>query len=134
MDVKLIELQSHGDERGSLVALEEFINIPFTIKRVYYMFDTQKTVSRGFHAHKHLKQLAIVLKGSCRLKLDNGQEKVVVYLDNPSQGLYLDSCVWREIYDFSDDCVLVVLSDALYDESDYVRNYDEFVRMIKNDS
>ena len=130
MDIKLIQLQSHGDDRGSLVSLEEQKNIPFPIKRVYYMFDTKAKVRRGFHAHKQLKQLAIVLKGSCRFLLDDGKEKIEVLLDNPAQGLYIESFVWREMFDFSDDCVLVVLADAFYDEADYVRDYEEFLNLI----
>lgn len=131
MDIKLIQLQSHGDERGSLVSLEEQKNIPFSIKRVYYIYDTKSEVRRGFHAHKELKQLAIVLKGSCRFMLDDGNEKVEVLLDNPAQGLYIESFVWREMYDFSDDCVLVVLADDIYKESDYIRDHEEFIKMVK---
>ncbi|WP_063660041.1 sugar 3,4-ketoisomerase [Aliivibrio fischeri] len=134
MDVKFIELQSHGDERGSLVSLEENKNIPFEIKRVYYIFDTKEQVRRGLHAHKKLKQLAIVLKGSCRFLLDNGSEKIEILLDNPSQGLYIESVIWREMFDFSDDCVLMVLADSVYDESDYIRGYEDFIRIVKNAS
>jgi dTDP-4-dehydrorhamnose 3,5-epimerase-like enzyme len=127
MDIKLIQLQSHGDERGSLVSLEEK-NMPFPIKRVYYVFNTKNKVRRGFHAHKKLKQLAIVVKGSCRFLLDDGNEKIEVLLDNPAQGLYIESFVWREMFDFSEDCVLMVLADSIYDEADYVRDYEEFLR------
>jgi dTDP-4-dehydrorhamnose 3,5-epimerase-like enzyme len=134
MDIKLIQLQSHGDERGSLVALEEQKNIPFTIKRVYYLFDTKENVRRGFHAHKELKQLAIVLKGTCRFLLDDGKDKTEVLLDNPAQALLIESFIWREMFDFSDDCVLMVLADAIYDESDYIRDYQEFTRMVNHDS
>jgi len=130
MDIKLIQLQSHGDHRGSLVALEEQKNIPFAIKRVYYLFDTKENVRRGFHAHKELKQLAIVLKGSCRFLLDDGNDKTEVLLDNPAQGLLIESFVWREMFDFSDDCVLMVLADAVYDESDYIRDYSHFVSIV----
>ncbi|MBA6303759.1 FdtA/QdtA family cupin domain-containing protein [Colwellia sp. MB02u-14] len=134
MDIKLIQLQSHGDERGSLVSLEEEKNIPFSIKRVYYVFNTKDKVRRGFHAHKKLKQLAIVVKGSCRFLLDDGNEKIEVLLDNPAQGLYIESFVWREMFDFSEDCVLMVLADSIYDETDYVRDYEEFTKMVKHDS
>lgn len=134
MDIKFIQFQSHGDERGSLVALEDNKNIPFTIKRVYYLFNTKEGVHRGFHAHKKLKQLAVVLKGSCRFLLDDGKEKIDFLLDNPKQGLFIESYVWREMYDFSDDCVLLVLADSFYDEDDYIRNYDEFKKMVNNDS
>ncbi|EOI3455377.1 sugar 3,4-ketoisomerase [Cronobacter turicensis] len=132
MDIKIIPLQAHGDERGSLIALEEKHNIPFEIKRVYYMFNTKEGVRRGFHAHKKLKQVAIAVRGSCRFVLDDGAERVELLLDNPAQGLLIDSCIWREMYDFSDDCVLMVLADSLYDEADYIRDYDLFLKVIDN--
>jgi dTDP-4-dehydrorhamnose 3,5-epimerase-like enzyme len=130
MEIRLIQLQSHGDERGSLVSLEEQKNIPFPIKRVYYVFNTKDKVRRGFHAHKKLKQLAIVVKGSCSFLLDDGKEKIEILLDNPAQGLYIESFIWREMFDFSEDCVLMVLADAFYDEDDYVRDYELFLKMI----
>ncbi|EHZ2845092.1 WxcM-like domain-containing protein [Vibrio vulnificus] len=131
MDIKLIQFQSHGDERGELVSLEESKNIPFDIKRIYYLFKTKSEVRRGYHAHKKLKQLAIALKGSCRFLLDDGKEKVELLLDNPAQGLYIESFIWREMFDFSDDCVLMVLADSVYAEDDYIRNYEEFLKIRK---
>lgn len=128
MEIKIIPLQTHGDERGSLIALEEGENIPFPVKRVYYLFNTKDGVRRGFHAHKTLKQVAIVVRGSCRFVLDDGSERVEVLLDNPAQGLLIESFMWREMYDFSEDCVLMVLADQLYDESDYIRDYDCFLK------
>lgn len=130
MEIKLIQLQKHGDERGSLIALEETTNIPFQIKRVYYIFQTKENVRRGFHAHKKLKQVAIAVKGSCRFLLDDGNERVEVLLDNPAQGLLIESVIWREMYDFSDDCVLMVLADDFYDESDYIRDYEIFISEV----
>lgn len=127
MNIKLFPLQKHGDERGSLIALEEGINVPFTVRRVYYMYETQKGVRRGFHAHKDLKQLVIAVRGSCRFLLDDGREQIELLLDNPSQGLLVEAMIWREMYDFSEDCVLMVLADALYDESDYIRDKQEFL-------
>lgn len=127
MQIKLIPLQAHGDDRGSLIALEEGKNIPFPVKRVYYLFNTKEGVRRGFHAHKALKQVAIAVRGSCRFVLDDGSERVEVLLDNPTQGLLIESFMWREMYDFSEDCVLMVLADQLYDESDYIRDYDRFL-------
>ncbi|WP_394153195.1 FdtA/QdtA family cupin domain-containing protein [Vibrio maritimus] len=132
MDIKLVQFQSHGDDRGSLVSLEENKNIPFDIKRVYYIFDTKDKVTRGLHAHKKLKQLAIVLKGSCRFTLDDGKEKIELLLDNPAQGLLIESFIWREMYDFSEDCVLMVLADSIYDENDYIRDYEEFLQVVNN--
>ncbi|CAH6899786.1 TDP-4-oxo-6-deoxy-alpha-D-glucose-3, 4-oxoisomerase [Vibrio chagasii] len=132
MDVKFIQFQAHGDERGSLVALEDKKNIPFAIERVYYLYNTKGDVRRGFHAHKKLKQLAVVLKGSCRFLLDDGKERIDFLLDNPEQGLFIESFVWREMYDFSDDCVLLVLADSFYDEADYIRDYDQFLKEIQS--
>ncbi|CAK1706064.1 sugar 3,4-ketoisomerase [Vibrio crassostreae] len=132
MDVKFIQFQAHGDERGSLVSLEDKKNIPFAIERVYYLYNTKGDVRRGFHAHKKLKQLAVVLKGSCRFLLDDGKERIDFLLDNPEQGLFIESFVWREMYDFSDDCVLLVLADSFYDEADYIRDYDQFLKEIQS--
>ncbi|GKW33398.1 sugar 3,4-ketoisomerase [Pectobacterium versatile] len=131
MQIKFLQLQTHGDERGSLIALEQDKNIPFEIKRVYYIFDTKESVRRGFHAHKQLKQVVIAVRGSCRFLLDDGKEKISIFLDNPAQGLLIESFIWREMFDFSDDCVLMVLANKLYDESDYIRNYDDFLKLIK---
>lgn len=133
MEIKLIPLQAYGDERGSLVALEEAKNIPFSIKRVYYMFDTKDNVTRGYHAHRNLKQVAIALKGSCKFILDDAVERREVILNDPAYGLLLESVIWREITDFSDDCVLMVLADQYYDESDYIRNYDQFLKERQNE-
>ena len=133
MDIKLIRLQTHGDDRGSLVSLEKDNNIPFEIKRVYYMFNTLAGVRRGCHAHRNLKQVVIAVRGSCRFILDNGHERIELLLDNPAQGLFIDSLVWREMYDFTQDCVLMVLADQLYDETDYIRSYKDFVDFSSRD-
>lgn len=122
--------QPHGDKRGQLVALEEFKDIPFAIKRVYYMYDTLEGVVRGHHAHKTLEQILICIHGSCEILLDNGSEKKVVRLEKPYEGLYVSNDMWREMYGFSEDAVLMVLASELYDESDYIRDYDEFLKYI----
>lgn len=131
MQVIKYVFQPHGDERGQLVALEEFKDIPFKIKRVYYMYDTLPDVTRGYHAHKNLKQILICIHGSCKIKLDNGKEKKIVPLEKPYEGLYVDNNMWREMYDFSDDAVLMVLASDLYNEDDYIRDYDEFLKFVK---
>ena len=131
MNYRLINFQKHGDDRGMLIALEENKEIPFQIKRVYYMYDTLKDVRRGFHAHKKLRQILICTSGSCKIHLDNGKETAEVLLDKPWQGLFIESDMWREMYDFSPDAVLMVLASEVYDESDYIRNYDEFLKFVK---
>ena len=122
--------QQHGDERGMLVALEELKDIPFEIKRVYYMYDTKENVHRGFHAHKSLEQILICIHGSCKILMDNGVEKKVVSLEKPYEGLYIANDIWREMYDFSADAVLMVLASDFYKEEDYIRDYDVFKKMI----
>lgn len=130
MQVVKYVFQPHGDDRGQLVALEEFIDIPFEIKRVYYIYDTLEGVTRGYHAHKSLEQIMICIHGSCKVLLDNGKEKKVVPLEKPYEGLYVANNMWREMYDFSPDAVLLVLASEIYDESDYIRNYEDFLKMI----
>jgi len=131
---KLIDFKTLGDDRGSLIAIEEGYNTPFEIKRVYYIFDTQKGVERGFHAHIGLKQLAIVVKGCSTFILDNGKERKEIKLNNPNQGLLIEGLIWREMKDFSEDCVLLVLASEHYDEKDYIRDYDKFLEEVRNDS
>ncbi|MGN7510696.1 sugar 3,4-ketoisomerase [Aeromonas salmonicida] len=130
--ITLIDLPVLGDERGSLVALQGNRNIPFEIKRVYYIYGTQKGVARGFHAHKELKQVAICLSGSCRFVMDDGVQKNEVILNSPSQGLLIDVMQWHEMYDFSEDCILLVLASDIYDEADYIRNYNEYIKGVSN--
>lgn len=130
MEVKKITFQIHGDDRGQLIALEEFKEVPFDIKRVYYMYDTGEGVRRGFHAHKCLEQILICIHGSCKILLDNGTEKEIVPLDKPYEGLYVSNDMWREMYDFSPDAVLMVLASELYDEADYIRDYDAFLEYV----
>ncbi|GLQ86449.1 sugar 3,4-ketoisomerase [Dyella flagellata] len=132
MQIQRVQLQQHGDERGMLVALERDRNVPFEIRRVYYLFATKQQVHRGQHAHRHLNQLAVTVRGSVKFLLDDGSGPVEVVLDDPSQGLLLGSMVWREMYDFSEDCVLMVLADQLYDPADYITNYDEFLREVNS--
>lgn len=134
MQVIKYVFQPHGDDRGQLVALEEFNDIPFEIKRVYYMYDTIAGVARGFHAHKSLQQILICIHGSCKIKLDNGKETKVVPLEKPYEGLYVSNVMWREMYDFSPDAVLMVLASEIYNEEDYIRDYDEFKKFIEKNS
>jgi dTDP-4-dehydrorhamnose 3,5-epimerase-like enzyme len=127
---RLVPLAVRGDARGSLVAIEGGRDVPFAIARVYYVFGTTAGVDRGLHAHHKLRQLAIPVAGSCTMLLDDGQERVSVRLDNPAQGLSMGPLIWREMTDFSPDCVLMVLADAVYDEADYMRDYDEFLAAV----
>lgn len=130
MNIEILKFSVKGDERGSLVALEAMIDIPFAIKRVYYIWDTKKEINRGFHAHTKLQQVAICLSGSCVFRLDDGNEIIEVKLDSPDTGLYIKGMIWRSMHDFTPDCVLMVLADEHYHESSYIRNYEEFKRIL----
>ena len=133
MEIVKYIFQPHGDERGQLVALEEFKDIPFQIKRVYYMWNTVPGVVRGHHAHKRLEQILICIHGSCKIRLNDGKETRLVSLEKPYEGLYVSNVMWREMLDFSDDAVLMVLASELYDENDYIRDYDEFLAFVGAD-
>ena len=128
--VRLLDLPSFGDERGGLVAIESKQSIPFDIKRLYYIFNTTSQ-ARGFHAHIDLKQVAICIKGSCRFILDDGFKKEDVVLSSPTQGLLIEGLIWREMHEFSEDCVLLVLASEHYDEVDYIRNYQSFINKVR---
>lgn len=127
--IKWLDFQSLGDERGDLVSLEIGMEkaIPFDVKRVYYIYRTAEGVSRGYHAHKNLKQIAICVAGKFRMVLDDGHVREEAWMDNPTKGLLIESMVWREMHDFSSDCVLLVLASEHYDESDYIRDYQAFL-------
>jgi dTDP-4-dehydrorhamnose 3,5-epimerase-like enzyme len=129
--IRTVELTALSDDRGSLVAVESGKTIPFDIKRIYYIFGTQKYISRGFHAHKALQQVAVCVSGSCRIVLDNGTDRANITLDSPTTGLLIGDMIWREMHDFSPDCVLLVLASTHFCESDYIRSYEEFVRILR---
>ena len=131
MQVVKYMFQPHGDDRGQLISLEEYNDIPFRIKRVYFMYDTVSDAVRGHHAHKNLQQILVCVHGSCKIRLDNGTEKKVVSLEKPYEGLYVANNMWREMFDFSPDAVLMVFASEVYDEADYIRDYDEFLKFVK---
>jgi len=132
MDIKIYTFPPHGDDRGQLVAIEEEQDLPFDVRRVYYIYDTLPGVRRGFHAHRNLQQILICVAGSCKIHLDDGTDTAEVVLDDPTKGLYISNDMWREMYDFSEGAVLLVLADQHYDEKDYIRNYDAFIEMIRS--
>lgn len=129
--VSEILLEPHGDEQGMLVALEERKNIDFEIKRIYYIYNTVGCVTRGRHAHKDMKQVLLPVKGTCQILVDNGKESKKVVLDTPNRGIYITGLVWREMMNFSKDCVLLCLVNTYYDTGDYIRKYDEFLAEVK---
>lgn len=131
MEVIKYNFPPHGDDRGQLVAIEAMKDLPFEVKRVYYIYDTLPGVRRGFHAHLNLQQILLCVHGSCKIHLDNGTETAEVLLDKPNEGLYISNDMWREMYDFSDGAVLLVLASEYYDKKDYIRNYEDFIEMVQ---
>jgi dTDP-4-dehydrorhamnose 3,5-epimerase-like enzyme len=130
--VKIVDCPSHGDARGELYAWETSRDIPFEIKRVYYMLNTRIGVSRGFHAHYDLKQLVVCLKGRCQFTLDDGNTRKDIFLDSPNKGLLIDNLMWREIHNISQDCIILCFADDIYKESDYIRDYTTFLEVAQN--
>lgn len=126
---KLIEVNVLGDDRGSLAVIEENHNLPFDIKRVFYIYGTKSEVRRGFHGHYKTRQALISVAGSCKVYLDNLQRKQEILLDSPQKVLLLEPNDWHEMYDFSEDCVLLVLASHYYDPEDYIRDYKMFVEV-----
>lgn len=131
MEIIKYTFPPHGDDRGQLVAIEAMKDLPFEVKRVYYIYDTLTDVRRGFHAHRNLQQILLCVHGSCKIHLDNGTDTAEVLLDKPNVGLYISNDMWREMYDFSEGAVLLVLASAYYDEADYIRNYDDFIKLVR---
>ncbi|MBP3607922.1 MAG: WxcM-like domain-containing protein [Treponema sp.] len=121
-----------GDERGHLISLQKDNNCPFDIKRAFYIFDTKPGVARGAHANRNSEFCLIVINGSCKVKIDDGKKQEIVELNDPKTALYLDKMLWKEMYDFSYNAMLLVLTNTLYDESEYIRNYYEFLKEVNN--
>jgi len=133
-EVKIIDLPKIADPRGNLTFIEGRRHVPFDIKRVYYLYDVPGGAERGGHAHKKLEQYIIAMSGSFDVLLDDGYEKKKVHLNRSYYGLYVCSMIWREIDNFSSGSVCMVLASDYYEEADYFRDYDEFLRCVKGES
>lgn len=130
MDYKILKFEAHGDDDGQLVALENERDIPFEVKRVFHIYDTKENVVRGKHAHLTLEEILICVTGSCKILLDDGEKKEEVALDKPTTGLYIPPHLWREMYDFTEGTVLLVLASDIYDLKDYIKDYEQFMEEI----
>ena len=128
MEIITKQFNTKHTDSGTLTVLESERDIPFTVKRVYYIYDLAQKAHRGFHAHKKLRQYLVCVHGNCEILLDDGVQRNTVLLSDPSEGLYVGPGVWREMYAFSHEAVLLVLASEYYDESDYIRDYDLFLR------
>lgn len=126
----LMKFKNLGDTRGFLFSLESCKNIPFDIKRAYYITNTNG-VARGFHAHRELVQIAICLNGACTFLMDDGINRESITLDSADTGIIIDKMIWHEMHDFSQDCVLLVVANDYYNEADYIRDYQTFIKEVE---
>lgn len=120
-----------GDGLGKLVAIETCFDVPFDFKRVFYIYGVAKEASRGHHAHLVTKQYIIAVSGSCCVTLNDGKKETTYKLHKPNVGLFQDALIWGKMFDFSQDCVLVVLASEHYDASDYIHSFDEFLETVR---
>ena len=129
---QIINFSEYGDERGNLVVAEgDGIDVPFTIRRVFYMYGSDPEIVRGQHANRKAEFVLINVSGTSRVKVDNGFETEVIELNKPRMGLYLKTMLWKDMYDFSPDSVLLVLASEHYDGEEYIRDYEEFLKEVK---
>ena len=127
---KILEFGDLGDERGKLVVVEGAMDIPFEIKRVFYIYGSDSSVIRGQHANRDSEVVLINVSGSSKGRVDNGFEEEIIELNRPRMGLYLPTMVWKDMYDFSEDSVLLVLANTHYDGNEYIRDYDEYLKEV----
>ena len=130
MNYKIIETKVYGDNDGHLISFEKNVNCPFDIKRTFYIFDTVPNKVRGQHANRNSEFLLIAISGSCKIKIDDGKKQEIVELNTPHKALYLPKMLWKDMYDFSYNAILLVLANTLYDESEYVRDYQQFLKEV----
>ncbi len=129
--IRLLEWKDLGDERGNLVVVEGNMDIPFEIKRIFYIYGSDDTVVRGQHANRLSEFVMINVCGTSKVKVDNGTESRVIELNRPRMGLYLKNNIWKDMYDFSADSILLVLASEHYDETEYIRDYQEYLKYMK---
>ena len=121
-----------GDERGKLVVIEGTQAIPFDIKRVFYIYDSDSTVVRGQHANRKSEFVLINVAGQSKVRITDGKEEIIVELNKPMMGVYIPAMIWKDMYDFSKESVLLVVASTHFDEREYIRDYDEYIEIIKD--
>lgn len=127
----ILQFGDLGDERGKLVVIEGAQAIPFEIKRVFYIYDSDSTVVRGQHANRESEFVLINVAGKSKIHITDGKEEFVVGLDKPMMGVYIPKMIWKDMYDFSADSVLLVLASTHYDGSEYIRSYDDYLKEMQ---
>lgn len=131
--IEIMEFPDFGDERGNLVVVEGGVDIPFEVRRAFYIYGSDSEVIRGRHANRKSEFVMINVSGKSKVKVDNGYEQQIIELDRPRMGLYLSTMVWKDMYDFSADSVLLVLASEHYDAEEYIRDYGDYIREIRGD-
>ena len=127
----IIEFKDLGDERGKLVVIEGNETIPFEIKRVFYIYGSDREVVRGQHANRDSEFVLINVAGTSKVRITDGREEFIAELNRPMIGVYIPKMVWKDMYDFSSDSVLLVLASTHYDGKEYIRNYEEYLELVK---
>lgn len=127
---RLLDFKDLGDERGRLVVIEGEKDIPFEIKRVFYIYGSDKTVVRGQHANKNSEFVLVNVAGNSKVRVTDGIREHIVELNKPMQAIYIPKLIWKDMYDFSSDSVLLVLANTHYDGNEYIRNYDEYLKIM----
>ena len=127
---KVIYFNEMGDERGNLVVIEGNLDIPFNINRVFYMYGSDSDIIRGQHANRKSSFVLINVSGTSKVRITNGTEELLVELNKPRMGVYIPPMYWKDMYDFSSDSVLLVLSDEHYDGSEYIRDYNKYLKEV----
>ena len=132
--VQMLEFTQHGDERGHLVVIEGMKDVPFEIKRAFYIYGSDAEVVRGQHANRESEFVLINVAGASKVKVKDGEGNEAIFcLNRPHTGIYLPTMVWKDMYDFSEDSVLLVLASTHYNSGEYIRDYEEFVKEIQNE-
>ena len=129
----ILQFADLGDERGKLVVIEGWRAIPFEIKRVFYIYESDSTVVRGQHANRESEFVLINVAGKSKVRITDGKEEYIVELNKPMMGVYLPKMIWKDMYDFSSDSVLLVLASTHYDGKEYIRNYDDYLKIMKEE-
>jgi len=127
-----IEVEKYGDDRGALISLEHMKNLPFEIKRVYFIYGVNEGKKRAHHAHRESQRVLIGISGSCNVRVFDGKNEMTLKLDDPQKALYFNKGVWCELSDFAPGTIVLAISSQIYDEIDYIRNYDEFLEFRKS--
>ena len=127
----IVQFDDLGDERGKLVVIEGGQAIPFEIKRVFYIYDSDDTVIRGQHANRESEFVLINVAGKSKVRITDGTEEIIVELNRPMTGVYIPKMIWKDMYDFSEDSILLVLASTHYNGAEYIRDYEEYLKEIK---